>query len=122
MRISPSKKPRGFAFSRRWSDRGGFAEVLRLAAPLILSTGSLAVQEIVDRMFLGWYSPQAIAASMPSGILYFTILSVFLGTASYVNTSFVFSRANGSRCGSSDLTASALTAVSGAVYTDGQGV
>ncbi|UCF96315.1 MAG: MATE family efflux transporter [Spirochaetaceae bacterium] len=73
-------------FYSRWNDRGGFAEVLRLAAPLILSTGSLAVQEFIDRMFLSWYSPQAIAASMPSGILYFTILSLFLGTASYVNT------------------------------------
>jgi MATE family multidrug resistance protein len=86
MRISPPEQPLRSTLSRRWSDRGGFAEVLRLAAPLILSTGSLAVQEFVDRMFLSWYSPQAIAASMPSGILYFTVLSVFLGTASYVNT------------------------------------
>lgn len=62
------------------------AELLNLAAPLILSTGSLAVQEFVDRMFLSWYSTEAIAASMPSGILYFTVLSLFLGTASYVNT------------------------------------
>lgn len=77
---------RWIAFSERWQGRGGFSEVLRLAAPLILSTSSLAVQEFVDRMFLSWYSPEAIAASMPSGILYFTILSLFLGTASYVNT------------------------------------
>jgi MATE family multidrug resistance protein len=74
------------AFIERWQGRGGFSEVLRLAAPLILSTSSLAVQEFVDRMFLSWYSPEAIAASMPSGILYFTILSLFLGTVSYVNT------------------------------------
>jgi MATE family multidrug resistance protein len=86
MKISPAEKPHGLTLSQRWSDPGGFAELLRLAAPLILSTGSLAVQEFVDRMFLSWYSPQAIAASMPSGILYFTILSLFLGTASYVNT------------------------------------
>jgi len=78
--------PRRIVFLERWHDRGGFSEVLRLAAPLILSSGSLAVQEFVDRMFLSWYSPEAIAASMPSGILYFTILSLFLGTASYVNT------------------------------------
>jgi len=37
-------------------------------------------------MFLSWYSPEAIAAAMPSGILFFTILSLFMGTASYVNT------------------------------------
>ncbi len=37
-------------------------------------------------MFLSWYSPESIAAAMPSGILYFTILSIFLGTAGYVTT------------------------------------
>ena len=86
MKPTPRRIPGRIAFLERWHDRGGFSEVLRLAAPLILSSGSLAVQEFVDRMFLSWYSPEAIAASMPSGILYFTILSVFLGTASYVNT------------------------------------
>jgi MATE family multidrug resistance protein len=86
MRNVPSEQSRGLSGLRRWRGHGGFAEVLGLAAPLIVSTGSLALQEFVDRMFLSWYSPEAIAASMPSGILYFTILSVFLGTAGYVNT------------------------------------
>jgi len=86
MSVTSSEKPQASLLLRRWGDHGGYAEVLRLASPLILSSSALAVQEFVDRMFLSWYSPQAIAASMPSGILYFTILSVFLGTASYVNT------------------------------------
>lgn len=54
--------------------------------PLILSTGSWAVQHFVDRMFLTWYSPEAIAAAMPAGILNFTLMSFFIGTASYVST------------------------------------
>jgi MATE family multidrug resistance protein len=74
------------ARERRWSGKGGYREVLALAAPLIVSTGSLALQEFVDRMFLSWYSPASIAAAMPAGILYFTLLAVFLGTASYVST------------------------------------
>jgi MATE family multidrug resistance protein len=37
-------------------------------------------------MFLTWYSPEAIAASMPAGILNFTITCIFIGTASYVGT------------------------------------
>jgi MATE family multidrug resistance protein len=37
-------------------------------------------------MFLTWYSPETIAASMPSGLLNFTIMSLFIGTASYVST------------------------------------
>jgi MATE family multidrug resistance protein len=86
MSTAAIRPPGRLGLSERWHGRGGYAELLKLAAPLILSTGSLAVQEFVDRMFLSWYSPQAIAASMPSGILYFTILSLFLGTASYVNT------------------------------------
>jgi MATE family multidrug resistance protein len=70
----------------RWSGQGGVREVLVLAFPLVLSTGSWSIQHFVDRMFLSWYSPETIAAAMPSGILNFTIMSFFIGTASYVNT------------------------------------
>ncbi|HVN72152.1 MAG TPA: MATE family efflux transporter [Desulfomonilia bacterium] len=70
----------------RWSREGGFREVLVLAFPLVLSTGSWSLLHFVDRMFLSWYSPETIAAAMPSGILNFTVMSFFLGTASYVST------------------------------------
>ena len=70
---------------KRWKGRGGYREVLNLAIPLIVSTGAVGIQEFVDRMFLSWYSPESIAAAMPAGILYFSILSLFLGTAGYVN-------------------------------------
>lgn len=71
---------------KAWHGEGGWREVLVLAFPLILSTGSWAVQHFVDRMFLTWYSPEAIAAAMPAGILNFTLMSFFIGTASYVST------------------------------------
>ncbi len=70
----------------RWIREGGYGELLTLAIPLILSTGAWSVQHFVDRMFLTWYSPEAIAAAMPAGILNFTLMSFFLGTAGYVNT------------------------------------
>ncbi|HFE53176.1 MAG TPA: MATE family efflux transporter, partial [Bacteroidetes bacterium] len=70
----------------RWIREGGYGELLALAIPLILSTGAWSVQHFVDRMFLTWYSPEAIAAAMPAGILNFTLMSFFLGTAGYVNT------------------------------------
>jgi len=73
-------------FRNRWSNDGGYREVLTIAFPLILSTGSWSVQHFVDRMFLAWYSPEAIAASKPAGILNFTVMSLFIGTASYVST------------------------------------
>ena len=37
-------------------------------------------------MFLTWYSPEAIAAAMPAGILNFAITCVFIGIASYAGT------------------------------------
>jgi MATE family multidrug resistance protein len=73
-------------FRERWKSQAGYREVLVLALPLILSTSAWTVQQFVDRMFLAWYSPEAIAASMPAGILNFAIMSLFMGTASYVGT------------------------------------
>jgi len=71
---------------KRWQGDGGYAEVLKLAAPLVLSSGAMAIQYFVDRIFLTWYSAEALAASMPAGLLSFTILSVFLFTAIYAST------------------------------------
>jgi multidrug resistance protein, MATE family len=65
---------------------GGYRQILRIAFPLILSTGSWSLQHFVDRMFLAWYSPAALAASTPAGILNFTLMSLFIGTAGYVST------------------------------------
>ena len=73
-------------FKDRWSGPGGYQEFLSMAVPLILSTGAWSIQEFVDRVFLAWYSPQAIAAAMPAGILNFSITAFFIGTASYVGT------------------------------------
>ena len=70
----------------RWNRDGGYREVLVVAVPLILSTATWSVQHFVDRMFLTWYSPQTIAAAMPAGMLNFTIISLFMGTAGYVST------------------------------------
>ena len=65
---------------------GGYRQILLIAFPLILSTGSWSLQHFVDRMFLAWYSPAALAASTPAGILNYTLMSLFIGTAGYVST------------------------------------
>lgn len=70
----------------RWSESGGYRALLTMAFPLILSTGASSVLHFIDRMFLTWYSPETIAAAMPGGILNFTVMSFFIGTAGYVNT------------------------------------
>jgi MATE family multidrug resistance protein len=69
-----------------WRGDGGYRELLGIAFPLILSTGSWSLQHFVDRVFLAWHSPEAVAASTPAGILNYTLMSVFIGTAGYVST------------------------------------
>ncbi len=69
-----------------WRREAGFRDVLRLAVPLVLSTASWSIQHFVDRMFLCWYSQEAMAAALPAGFLAFTVISFFMGTASYANT------------------------------------
>jgi MATE family multidrug resistance protein len=74
------------SFNSRWNRVAGYREVLVIAIPLILSTASWSVQHFVDRMFLAWYSPETIAAAMPAGMLNFSMVSIFMGTAGYVST------------------------------------
>ena len=70
----------------RWQGESGYRDVLQIAFPLILSTGSWTIQHFIDRVFLTWYSQDAIAASMPASMVSWTVTSLFVGTASYINT------------------------------------
>ncbi|GIX03465.1 MAG: MATE family efflux transporter [Planctomycetaceae bacterium] len=65
---------------------GSLSELLRVALPLILSSGVQSLMHIIDRIYLTWYSGDAIAAALPAGMVYWTILSLPYATASYVNT------------------------------------
>ena len=70
----------------RKRNEGGILEILKIAIPLIFSTGAHGLLMFVDRTFLMWYDNNAISASMQAGMVAFTFLSLFQGTASYVNT------------------------------------
>lgn len=70
----------------RWSSAYGYREILTIAFPLILSTGSWSIQQFVDRMFLSWHSEEALASAMPAGILNFSFICLFIGTVSYAGT------------------------------------
>jgi MATE family multidrug resistance protein len=74
------------SLKNRWNREAGYREVLVVAIPLILSTATWSVQHFVDRMFLAWYSPETIAAALPAGMLHFSMVSIFMGTAGYVST------------------------------------
>lgn len=69
-----------------YNEKGGFGELLKISYPLVLSASTTTVQHFVDRLFLSWYSPQAIASAMTAGLLQYTLLSIFIGSASYTST------------------------------------
>jgi multidrug resistance protein, MATE family len=71
---------------KRWQGAGGYGEVLKIAVPLILSMGSWSLKHFVDRVFLTWYSEDALAAALPASMLSFAIGALFFGTVMYVNT------------------------------------
>lgn len=71
---------------RFWSGEGGAREVLVISYPLILSHMSFTIQTFVDRIFLTWYSPEAIAGSMTALFVAWVVMGLFLGTGEYVVT------------------------------------
>ncbi|MFP4382159.1 MAG: MATE family efflux transporter [Candidatus Sumerlaeia bacterium] len=73
-------------FQKRWVARGGYREVLAMAVPLALSTGTISIQHFVDRVLLSRYSTDAVAATLPAALSSFTLISLFMGTASYATT------------------------------------
>ena len=79
--VADSSEPVGW-----WSRPCGGREVLRMAIPLIVSTGAWTVMNFIDRMFLLRYSEESMAAVLPAGMVHFAIVSFPLGMASYANT------------------------------------
>lgn len=71
---------------RRWQGEAGYGRLLKIAFPLILSTGSHSVMMTIDRILLSWHSTDSIAAAVPAALLNFAILCFFLGTAMYTST------------------------------------
>lgn len=69
-----------------WSAPCGCKAVLKVSLPLVASMASTTVMLFTDRLFLGWYSTDTLAASTPAGLMAFTLMSFFLGVAAYTNT------------------------------------
>ncbi len=61
-------------------------KLFRISFPLILSSSIWTIQHFVDRMFISWHSVKALAAVLPASFLNLTTMSIFVGTASFVNT------------------------------------
>jgi len=66
--------------------RGGMRELIQVAMPLVLASAGHTFRLFSDRIMLARYSQEAIAASMPAGLLCFALMAFFIGTVGYVNT------------------------------------
>jgi MATE family multidrug resistance protein len=69
-----------------WGRPSGGREVLRVAAPLVVSSLSWTIMTFVDRMMLNWVSGTAMAAAFTASVAWFSIICLPLGICSYANT------------------------------------
>jgi MATE family multidrug resistance protein len=60
-------------------------ELIRLAAPLVVSQGAFAVMVFCDRWFLSFLDATHMAAAMGGGVAWFFCISLFLGVITYAN-------------------------------------
>ncbi|SHN54926.1 MATE family efflux transporter [Desulfovibrio litoralis] len=68
---------------KRWGGNCGYAEVLRVGLPLVVSMASVTVILFTDRLFLSHYSLDAIAAALPAGLVHLTIMLTLTGLCAY---------------------------------------
>lgn len=69
-----------------WHGEGGICELLGIAFPLILSNAFMTLQITIDRIFLSQYSSDAVAASMPAMLVFWTPLALLQNTTLYATT------------------------------------
>lgn len=69
-----------------WSGEGGGREVLAISYPLILSQMSFTVQTFLDRLFLTWFSPEAMAGAVTALFATLGLMGLFIGTGEYLTT------------------------------------
>jgi MATE family multidrug resistance protein len=69
-----------------WKGDGGGREVALLAYPLILSHLSFTIQTFVDRLFLTWYSAEAVAGAVTGLFAVWSVVALFTGTGEYLTT------------------------------------
>ncbi|MBR0056337.1 MAG: MATE family efflux transporter, partial [Kiritimatiellae bacterium] len=65
---------------------GGYAEVWRIAFPIVLTTASFTVMQFIDRVFLAWHSEVALRAALPAWMLALTFTMFFQSLAGYSAT------------------------------------
>src|SRR6185295_17109267 len=75
-----------FQVTRLWQGPGGGREVLGIAYPLILSQLSFTLQTFADRLFLTWYSAEAVAGAVTGLFATWALIGLFIGTGEFLTT------------------------------------
>ncbi len=65
---------------------GGSRELLRLAAPLIVSQSFMTVQVFLDTILLSWHNSQEMTASFPAMMWFWLLFGFLQVTAGYTST------------------------------------
>ena len=65
---------------------GGYREVWRVAAPIIVTMASFTLMQFFDRIFLARHGSVSLRAALPAGIMAFTLTSFFQMLAGYAGT------------------------------------
>ncbi len=73
-------------FTAFWLGPAGGREVLAVSYPLILSQMSFTLGAFCDRLFLTWYSQEAVAGSVTALFATWTFMGLCLGTGEYATT------------------------------------
>jgi multidrug resistance protein, MATE family len=73
-------------WSHWWSRQCGGREVVAIALPLVVQSCFWSIMWFIDRLYLSWYSQEATAAALPSGMYHWVLICLPVGIASYVNT------------------------------------
>lgn len=86
MDSTTSAPPAATASPTRTPFRVELRTLLALAWPLVISSSFTTVQIFVDRLFLSWYSPDAVAASLGTVMIFYVPFTLLFSTSSYVVT------------------------------------
>lgn len=71
--------------SAAWNQPNGYKDICRIGLPLIISMSSHTAMLFTDRLFLGRYALDAIAAAVPAGLLAFMFACFFMGVVEFTN-------------------------------------
>lgn len=63
-----------------------YREIIAVSFPIIAAMAGRTIMMFCDRLFLAQHSQLELQASLPAGILSFTLLCIFYGTVSYSGT------------------------------------